>query len=153
MLIVVGKTRIPYIAEGEADFLKRLKRYCRIEIQTVKDKKINDHVSSQDILRTEGSRILKRIPPDCVVVALDRQGQSLSSEDLAQQISDWQNRATQVVTFIIGGPLGLSEDVRTRADLLISISKMTLTHEMTRLIFLEQLYRCYTIIRGENYHK
>ena len=152
-VVIVGKTRISYISEGEVDYLKRIKRYCNIHIQIIKDEKIEDHASVNEVLQTEANRILKVIPQRCFLVVLDRQGQVLDSEALAKKISLWQNRGTQEIVFIVGGPWGLSQDILSKADLVLSLSKMTFTHEMTRLILLEQLYRAHTILRGERYHK
>lgn len=152
-MIVVGKTRVSYLCEGEEDYLKRLRQYCRFDIQHVKSEKIKDSIAEEQIRHCEGERILKLISPRSTVVAMDTRGETMSSEDLARKVADWQNRGIPEVVFLIGGPLGLSDAVWTRANYVFSLSRMTLTHEMARLILLEQLYRSFTILRGEKYHK
>ena len=152
-IISVGSNRQKYLMEGETDYLKRLGHYCSIELKSVKEEKIKQNRYSNQIRSIEGDRLIKRIPDKSVVVVLDKQGKQLDSEEMAVMIADWQNRAVRHVTFLIGGPLGLSECVFARADHVLSLSKMTFTHEMVRLILLEQIYRSFTILRGENYHK
>ena len=152
-IFAVGENRNGYLSQGEDEFLKRLQHYCKIELHSVKSEKITCSQSPTKIRSAEGERLLKQIPKNSLVVALDRKGKNLSSEELAKNIADWQNRRKHHITILIGGPLGLSKDVLGRADFILSLSKMTFTHEMVRLIFLEQLYRCFTILRGEKYHK
>jgi len=144
---------VSYFLEGEADYLKRLKHYSRVEIQWVRSEKIVGSRSTDEILSVEGERLMNKIPPDSTLVALDRRGKGLTSEGLASMILKWQNRSIKEVVFLIGGPLGLSNTLLSRADVVLSLSKMTFTHEMVRLILLEQLYRSFTILRGEKYHK
>ena len=152
-IFVVGENKSNYLSQGEGEFLKRLQHYCKIKIHTVKSEKITNSLSPERIRSVEGERLLKRIPQNSLVVVLDRKGKNLSSEELAKRVADWQNRGKNHITLLIGGALGLSKTVLDRADFILSLSKMTFTHEMVRLIFLEQLYRCYTILRGEKYHK
>lgn len=152
-ILTVGENKVSYLVEGETDYLKRLKHYCRIEIVSVRGEKIKENRSSDEILHLEAEKLLKQIPEKSIVVALDKHGEMLSSEDLAQKVKEWQNRSFQCAVFIIGGPLGLSEYLLNRVDIVISLSPMTFTHEMVHLILLEQLYRCFTILRGQKYHK
>jgi len=152
-MIVVGKTRVSYLCEGEEDYLNRLKQYCKFEIQHVKSEKIKHSIAEDHIRNCEGERILKLVSQRSTVVALDIEGKSMTSQDLARKVDDWQSRGVPEVVFLIGGPLGLSGAVLSKADLILSLSRMTLTHEMARLILLEQLYRSFTILRGEKYHK
>ena len=152
-VIAVGENKVNYLSEGEADYLKRLAHYCKVEIHCVKDEKVKGGRSPERIRESEGDRLMRQIPKSGTVVALDHHGRIFSSEQLARQIATWQNRGIHQAVFLIGGPLGLSDDVLSRADLVLSLSKMTYTHEMVRLILLEQLYRSYTILRGEKYHK
>ncbi len=152
-IFVVGDNKIGYLYQGEEEFLKRLQHYCKISIHTVKSEKITNSQSQEKIKSVEGERLLKRIPKNSLIMALDRKGKHLSSEGLAKRVAEWQNRGIKHVALLIGGALGLSKTVLDRADFILSLSRMTFTHEMVRLIFLEQLYRCFTIIRGEKYHK
>jgi 23S rRNA (pseudouridine1915-N3)-methyltransferase len=152
-IFAVGENKNGYLSKSESEFLKRLQHYCRIRIHTVKSEKITNSRSPGKIRTVEGERLLKRIPQNSLIVALDRKGKNLSSEELAKRVADWQNRGIKHVALLIGGTLGLSEHVLDRADFILSLSRMTFTHEMVRLIFLEQLYRCFTILRGEKYHK
>jgi 23S rRNA (pseudouridine1915-N3)-methyltransferase len=152
-IIAVGETRQKYLLEGETEYLKRLGHYCKIEVKSVRGEKIKPNHSVELIKKVEGDRLKQNIPQRGYIIALDKQGKQLNSEQLADTISDWQNQSYHHVSFLIGGPLGLSESILSRADLIFSLSKMTFTHEMVRLILLEQIYRGFTILRGEKYHK
>ncbi len=150
-LIVLGKTNEVYLATGIADFQNRLERYCPVAIKIVKEKrgKIADKVR----ITTEGSQLLAQADANSLIVVLDRTGRQLSSVELSENIGRWRDSGRQIISFIIGGPLGLSTEVLKRADLVISLSKMTFTHEMARLILFEQLYRGLAILAGSKYHK
>ena len=150
-LIFLGKTNEAYLAAGIDDFHKRLQRYCRVNIKIVKEKrgKLADHAR----ITEEGSLLLAQVEPNSFVVAVDRNGLQATSEELADYIRHWRDSGKQIVTFLIGGPLGLAAEVVQRADLILSLSKMTFTHEMARLILLEQLYRGFAILAGTKYHK
>lgn len=150
-LVCVGRLSIGYLRDGAADFEARLQRYAPLRIVELKEEKggKNDPVF---IRRQEGRRILDRIPDGSFVVALDERGRSFSSEGLAGLLERHMLQATPELTLIIGGAYGLSDEVKQRADLLLSLSDMTLTHQMARLLLLEQLYRGFTIVRNEPYH-
>ncbi|NOX25459.1 MAG: 23S rRNA (pseudouridine(1915)-N(3))-methyltransferase RlmH [Deltaproteobacteria bacterium] len=150
-LIVLGKTNEEYLAAGIADFQKRLQRYCQVTIKTVKERR--GRIADKARLREEGSQLLAQVAADSLIVALDRTGRQLSSLELAENIGRWRDSGKRVVTFIIGGPLGLSPEVLERAAMVISLSKMTFTHEMARLLLFEQLYRGFAILAGTKYHK
>lgn len=144
-ILQVGKTKDSYFREAENEYLKRLSRYAKINVETVEeDKKGDDKVKA---MGKEGRSIIKRIPEDSFIVALDIQGKSCDSEKFAELLDE-----AGKITFIIGGPYGLSEDVLRRADLRLSFSKMTFTHQMIRVILLEQIYRGCTIMEGKQYH-
>lgn len=149
-ILVPGKTKESYIREGTADFLKRLNRYTRANLVEVKMK---GRAAKTDDKELEADLLLSRLPPASYLVALDPQGTSLSSEQFAATLADLENRGTRAMTFIIGGPAGLSVGVVERADLVLSLSRMTFTHDMARLLLAEQLYRAYTINAGSGYHK
>jgi 23S rRNA (pseudouridine1915-N3)-methyltransferase len=152
-ILTVGDNRVPYLIEGEEDYLRRLTHYCPVEIRVVKGEKIKTGRSIDSILKKESERLLKQISEGSKIIALDRQGKSFSSEELAVEMQEWQNSGIKYITFVIGGPLGLGEGIRKKADTTISMSRFTFTHEMVRIIMLEQLYRVFTILRGEKYHK
>ena len=150
-VLVLGKTNEAYLAAGIDDFHKRLQRYCRVDIKIVKEKR--GKLSDQVRIAEEGSRLLAQVAPNSFVVALDRSGYQVSSDKLAAYMGQWRDSGKQLVTFLIGGPLGLSSEVVQSADLVLSLSKMTFTHEMARLLLLEQLYRGFSILAGTKYHK
>jgi len=151
-LLCVGRLSLPYLNDGCAEFAERLKRYLPLSITEIKEHKTG---SKQDLLRiiaTEGGHLEQHIPGGAFVIALDQRGKSLSSEQLAELMSNHMVRSIPEWTLLIGGPYGLSDALIKRADLTLSLSNMTLTHQMARLLLLEQLYRCCTIIRNEPYH-
>jgi|SRR5208283_4333469 len=155
-IIAVGKIKERFLAEGIAEYERRLSPYLKFSMAEVADERRGVHSSAgqeQLIKDREGDRILAAIPEGAYVVALDVQGHQLSSEGLAARMHDWQMAGTNVITIIIGGDLGLSEAVLARAALRLSISPMTFTHQMVRLILLEQIYRACRINSGEPYHK
>jgi 23S rRNA (pseudouridine1915-N3)-methyltransferase len=151
-LLCVGRLTLPYLNEGCAEFAGRLKRYLPFSITEIKEHKTGRKQDLQRIIATEGENLEQRIPAGSFVIALDQRGKSLSSVQLADLMSDHMVRSIPEWTLLIGGPYGLSESLRKRADLVLSLSTMTLTHQMARLLLLEQLYRCCTIIRNEPYH-
>jgi len=142
--IWVGKTKNPHFGALEEDYAGRLGKFVRCEFAILRDAPDKE---------TEGKRILEKLNPNSLVCLLDVKGKSVSSHDLAQQIEHWQNAGTREVTFVIGGADGVSSEVADRADVKVSLSFLTLTHEMARVVLLEQLYRGYTIIKGFPYQK
>lgn len=149
--IFLGQTSEGYLEEGIADFQKRLERYCQVRIKVVKERK--GRMADQVRIDTEGRDLLEQIEPKSFVVALDRTGRQVSSEAFAALFLQWQEQNRRSVSFVIGGALGLSQVVVAAADLVLSLSMMTFTHEMARMILLEQVYRAYTILAGTKYHK
>lgn len=147
-LLLLGRAKASYIEEGVSDYIKRLNHYSRFSVTYLKGKK---HKANDPI--AEGRLLLAHIPAGWQVVALDPLGRQFSSEGFSGRISSWEGQSVKGVCYLIGGPLGISEEVRKRADLLLSLSKMTFTHDMARLLLVEQLYRAYTIKNGEKYHK
>ena len=152
-VIVVDRTRATFLREGEAFYLDRLKRYAETEWVEVRPAKIRKGRPEKEVLEAEGEAIARRCLPRDYLVALDRSGDRLDSEGLAAWMDELAVQAGGRVSFIVGGPLGLSRDLLRRADRVLSLSQFTLTHEMSRLVLLEQLYRAFTILRGEKYHK
>ena len=151
--IVVDRTRASFIREGEEEYLKRLKRFVSFKWTEVKPVRITKSISDEEVVRKEGENILAKIEPGDYMIALDRTGKQYSSEGFASMLKKLSVKNKTRVCFVIGGPLGLSKEVLKRADHIMSISEMTLTHEMVRVILAEQIYRAFTIIEGHKYHK
>lgn len=150
-IVSVGSIKEKFFKDAISEYLKRLTRFAKIEIIEVDETKIQNK-SEEQVKKEEGERLLKRIGQDEFVFLLDLKGESISSEVLAQKINDLINKGISPLTFVIGGTLGLSEEVRKRANIKLSISKMTFTHQMCRMIILEQIYRAFKIINNEEYH-
>lgn len=155
-VIAVGKIKEKFYTEAIGEYAKRLGRYCRLEIVQVPDEKTPDRASEAEenqIKRREGEKILAQIKDGSYVIALAIEGKMLDSEELAGKINQLGISGQSQITFLIGGSLGLSEEVLRRADYLLSFSKMTFPHQLMRVVLLEQVYRSYRIIAGEPYHK
>jgi len=155
-LICVGKLKEKYLSQGVEEYTKRLSRYCTLDIVELADEKTPDNAGEalEDIIKKkEGERILKALKEDSFCVALAIDGIMLSSEQLASKIDLLGISGTSHISFIIGGSLGLSDEVLKRADYKLSFSKMTFPHQLMRMILLEQIYRAYRIISNQPYHK
>lgn len=155
-ILCVGKVKEKFYRMAIDEYVKRLGRYCKLEIIEVADEKTPDNASEHEetlIKDKEGERILKNIRREATVIALAIEGKMFSSEQLAGKISQLGISGESHIQFIIGGSLGLSDKVLKEADLLLSFSKMTFPHQLMRVILLEQIYRSYRIIQGEPYHK
>lgn len=155
-LITVGKIKEKYLKDAIAEYTKRLSKYCKLEIIEVADEKTPDNASEvvEHAIRVkEAERILRYIKDDAYVITLEINGKRLSSEELADKIDKLGVQGTSHIIFIIGGSIGLGEDVLKKSDFALSFSKMTFPHQLMRVILLEQVYRSYRIISGEPYHK
>jgi 23S rRNA (pseudouridine1915-N3)-methyltransferase len=155
-ILAVGKTREKYLQLGLQEFKKRLAPYARLELINVAEERLADNPSPREeeqVMAREGERLLKLLKPGEYVIALDAGGRSFTSEELAQYLSRLALHGRSALAFLIGGHLGLSPAARSCADLVLSLSPLTFTHQMVRLILLEQLYRAFKIMRGEPYHK
>jgi 23S rRNA (pseudouridine1915-N3)-methyltransferase len=152
-VIVVDKTRTAFLREGESFYLKRLRHYVPVDWVEVKPVRILGGRREEETLEAEGEAIGRKISARDFLVALDRKGDQLDSMELAQWLEPLAQHAPAGVVFLIGGPLGLSRALLERAQKVLSLSRMTFTHEMSRLFLLEQLYRALTILNGEKYHK
>ena len=151
-MLFLGKTKEAYLAAGIRDYARRLAYYVQTDIVTIKEKKHQKGEPENLRIETESQNLLQSAK-GTYVVCLDRGGIGIDSLELAAWLQRWEMQAQKKISFIIGGPLGLSSDSLKWADLVLSLSPMTLTHEMTRLLLLEQLYRACTIKAGEKYHK
>ena len=155
-IVCVGKIKEKYLKLGIDEFKKRLSKYCKLEIIELEDEKAPENLSDKEMLmikEKEGKKILSKIKDNSYVIALAIDGTNLSSEELAETINKLGVRGISNITFVIGGSLGLSDEVLSRADYKLSFSKMTFPHQLMRLILLEQVYRAYRINNGEPYHK
>ena len=155
-LITVGKIKEKYFTDAIAEYAKRLSRYCKLEIIEVADEKTPDGASEaleNQIKEKEGERILSKVSDSAYVVALAIEGKQLSSEELAAKMEKWNVSGISHLVFIIGGSLGLTPKVLTRADYKLSFSKMTFPHQLMRVVLLEQIYRSFRIRNNEPYHK
>ena len=155
-VISVGKLKEKYLKLGIEEFSKRLSKYCKLELVELEDEKCPENLSPKDMLIVkdkEGNKILNKIKNNSYVIALAIDGKNLSSEELADNISKLAVRGNSHITFVIGGSLGLSDEVLKRADYKLSFSKMTFPHQLMKLILLEQVYRAFRINNNEPYHK
>ncbi len=150
-LWVIGKTDIEYLKEGIMVYEKRLKHYTSFEIVTLSDVK-NPPLSSEQLKMKEGENILSKLQKDDFLVVMDEAGKQFTSTEFALFLEKKQVESVKKMIFLVGGAFGFSEAVYERANQKMAFSKMTFTHQMIRLIFVEQLYRAYTIIKGEKYH-
>lgn len=155
-IIAVGKIKEKYIQEGIKEFTKRLSRYCILDIIEIDDEKAPENLSEKEmeiVKKKEGERILSKIPQNSFIISLEIMGKQLSSEELSKKIDDLMVNGVNDICFIIGGSLGLSEEITNKSNFKLSFSKMTFPHQLMRLILLEQTYRGFRIMKGEPYHK
>ncbi|MFH7319986.1 23S rRNA (pseudouridine(1915)-N(3))-methyltransferase RlmH [Desulfurivibrio sp. D14AmB] len=158
-LLFLGKTREEYLARGIDDFVVRLGRYVELKITTIKAPKpprgggVKNEGEEARLIRQEGRLLLSHLPEGARLVALDPGGRMPTSPELAEILTRWEEQGSNRIAFALGGPLGLAPEVKARADLVLSLSALTFTHEMARLLLLEQLYRAWTIKIGSGYHK
>jgi 23S rRNA (pseudouridine1915-N3)-methyltransferase len=155
-IIAVGRLKETHLIKGVAEYEKRLRPYVKIRITEIPDEKRLGDMSPatrEQVLAREGRKILSAVADGGRIVALAVYGQQYSSEELAAFIRNHEIGGTSRITFIIGGDLGLAPAVLDRCDVVLSLSPMTFTHPMVRLILLEQIYRAFRIIQGEPYHK
>ena len=151
-ILIIGKTKEGYLQQGEKKFQKRLSHYCQFEWILVKDEKIFSGKSEKLVKLLEGERILNKLNKSDFVILLDQSGAQKTSEEFAEFLQSKFDNGIREIVFVVGGALGLGENVSKSIKNKISLSKMTFTHEMTRLILLEQLYRAFTILKREPYH-
>lgn len=155
-VICVGKLKEKYIRDAIAEYAMRLSKYCKLNIIEVPDEKAPDNMSAAEevmVRNHEGQNILRQIKDDAYVIALAIKGKMLSSEELADHINQLGIKGRSHIAFIIGGSIGLSDEVLKRADYHLSFSPMTFPHQLMRVILLEQVYRGFRIMWGEPYHK
>ena len=155
-IICVGKIKESFFRDAIEEYSKRLNSYCSLNIIELKDEKIPNNPSEKDnqiIKEKEGSNILSHIKKDTYIICLDLKGKQYTSEEFSQKINNISNNISSSITFIIGGSLGISQNVLKKANESISFSKMTFPHQLFRVILLEQIYRAFKIMNNETYHK
>ena len=154
-IVCIGKLKDAYLREGVAEFVKRMRPYGGITITELKESKIGDKPSDADrkqVVAEEGDRLLKAVPKNAYTVLLDVYGKTMSSEELAKTVSKLEVDGVSDMAFIIGGAFGVSDTLRQTANYKLSFSPMTFTHQMVRLLLVEQIYRASKINRNEPYH-
>ena len=155
-VIAVGKIKEKFLRDGILEYEKRMRPYVKLQTIEIYEEKRPASTSpavESAAKEKEGVRILAAIPEGSYVIVLDLQGQSWSSEELSGAFRRWELSGQNQLAFVIGGDLGLSPSVLARSDLSLSLSRMTFTHPMARLLLVEQVYRAFRILRGEPYHK
>jgi 23S rRNA (pseudouridine1915-N3)-methyltransferase len=150
--ICIGRTTKPFLEAGEEEYFSRLKHYVPIERIELSDIRNAKNLNREQLKEAEGKELLKRILPTDQLVLLDERGKEFSSVSFAAHLEQQMNQSVKAIVFVVGGAFGFSEEIYQRANLKMSLSRMTYSHQMVRMIFLEQLYRAFTIIRGEGYH-
>lgn len=151
-LLCVGKTVTGYLKEGEAEYIKRLAHYSRFEKIDIPELKNVKKLSKEQIKQEEGKLILSKISPGDQLILLDENGTQFSSTKFASFLQKRLNQGGKGIVFVVGGAYGFSDEVYQKSTGKISLSSMTFSHQMVRLFFLEQLYRGFTILKGEPYH-
>lgn len=151
-LIVIGKTSKSYLEEGMNDYFKRINRYLSFEYEIVPGVKLGKKISAKDLKKKEAEAVLKRIRPSDYLVLTDEKGKAMNSLAFAEFLNKKLSESRKQLVFLIGGAHGFSDKLIKRADYKISFSEMTFSHQLFRLIFAEQLYRAFSIIKNEPYH-
>ena len=155
-VVCIGKLKEKYWRDAVNEYARRLGRYCRFHITELKESRLPSNPSAADeenVKKTEGEYLLGAVKERAYIVALDVHGKQLSSEEMASGMEKHMNAGTSEIAFLIGGSLGLSQDVLRKADSRLSFSRMTFPHQMMRVILAEQIYRSFKIIHHETYHK
>lgn len=154
-IICIGNLKEKFFCDALSEYKKRLSRYCKFEVIELSEEKIADNVTQSQIDKTlskEGEKILSKIGKSDFVVAMCIEGKQLSSEELSQKIEDI-SLSSSTIDFVIGGSWGLSDEVKKRADMRLSVSKMTFPHQLFRVMLSEQIYRAFSITHNAKYHK
>ncbi len=154
-IICAGKIKEKYLGAGIAEFMKRLRPFAQVEIREIHEEKMPDEPSAaekEQVLQKEGEKLLKLVPSGSYLFVLDVYGSEMASEQLAEKIDQLGIQGRSSISFLIGGAFGLSKEVRAAADERLSFSQMTFTHQMVRLLLVEQIYRAFKINRHEKYH-
>lgn len=148
----IGKTDSTYLKQGVNEYIKRLRHFVEIAVHDLPDIKQTGRMNADFIKRKEGEKLEKRLTKSDLIILLDESGKEYTSRGLAEWLNKVMSSGSREISFVSGGAYGFSDDIIRLSDFKLSLSKMTFTHQMVRLIFLEQLYRAFTIIKGMNYH-
>ncbi len=149
----IGKTKFDYINEGVEIYTKRLKHYCKFSIHTIKETEHNKKTKIELVQQLDCENLLSKIKDNHYIILLDEKGKEYDSVNFSKKLeSKEMELGGKTIIFIIGGAYGFTKEMRTKANEIISLSKMTFSHQMIRLFFVEQLYRAYTIKHGQSYH-
>lgn len=154
-IVAAGKLKERWLRDGVAEYAKRLSPFARLEFREVSEERMPDNPSTAErrqVLQREGERLLRQVPASARLTVLDVVGQAMTSEQLAMSLSRQLTAGQSRLAYLVGGAFGLSEEVRAAATLRLSLSPLTFTHQMARLLLVEQLYRAFKIMRGEPYH-
>ena len=155
-VVTVGKLKEKYLKDGIAEYSKRISRFAKLEMIELADEKTPDKASeseNQKILEIEGQRILSKVGDRDFVIVLAIEGKTLSSGEFSKRLEEASIKGFSTLTFIIGGSLGLAQDIKEGANLSVSFGRLTLPHQLIRLVLVEQIYRAFTIQQGSPYHK
>ena len=152
VLLAIGKTNEQYLIEGISQYQKRLQHYIQFEILEIPNIKNINNISNIELMKKEGALILKKIHPSDYLVLLDDKGKSFTSLKFSEKLQGWMLSGKKRLVFIVGGAYGLTDELYQRGDEILSLSRMTFSHQMVRLFFVEQIYRGYAILNNEPYH-
>ena len=152
VLLAIGKTNEQYLIEGISQYQKRLKHYTQFEMLEIPNIKNSKNFSNTELMKREGELILKQLQSSDHLVLLDDKGKDFTSSKFAEKLQSWMLSGKKRLVFVIGGAYGFSKNVYARGNEKLSLSKMTFSHQMVRLFFVEQIYRGYTILNNEPYH-
>ena len=152
VLLTVGKTSEKYLIEGIDQYKKRLKNYTKFEVIEISNVKKSKNFSNSELMKKEGELVMKHLQSSDYLVLLDDKGKDFTSSKFSEKLQNWMLSGKKRLVFIVGGAYGLSEALIARGNEKISLSKMTFSHQMVRLFFVEQIYRGYTILNNEPYH-
>ena len=152
VLLAIGKTKEQYLIEGISQYQKRLHHYTQFELLEIPNIKNANNLSDSELLRKEGELILQQLQTSDHLVLLDDKGKDFTSSKFAEKLQAWLLSSKKRLVFVVGGAYGFSEQVYQRGNEKLSLSKMTFSHQMVRLFFVEQMYRGYTILNNEPYH-
>lgn len=151
-ILCMGKTKERFIQEGVEKYLRYLRPYSEVSIKELKEEKIQDLKDAPSIRKKEAERIFKAVPAGAYLISLDERGEEFTSHEFAALLNNTLESGVREMIFIVGGAMGLDEEVVARSHKTVALSRWTFTHEMARLVLLEQLYRAFTIIKGKTYH-
>ncbi len=152
-IISVGRIADPYLQQAGAVYTDRIRRYGDLVLTVIREERISPQGKEDYIRRAEAKRIREKLPPEAYTVMLDERGRGVPSETFARLLESWSNGGQKEIAFVLGGPYGLDAELKKTADHLLSLSPMTLPHGIAWVVLLEQIYRGFTILRREPYHK